>query len=236
MTRIFRHMSPLWLVETPKSSSTGYTLQFPFISQSLTMFFWVSFYPVYAQLTIWPKTKTEPYAGVWGSFSMLLPAFCYPTLSILATSAALTPSLFPLLGETRALNLDSSSLWYILKNAPRQIAGVNAKLALHDFLFSRIKPLYCLLYSLVFVLCLDSQLFIVEELFQYPIICHSQDQMYCPWILQWKCFWRADYFQHVRVANVCPSPYYMATFSFNPITYNPLRTLGSFIVLKSYGT
>lgn len=135
MTRIFRHMSSLWLVETPKSSRTGYPLQFPFILQSLTMVFRVSFYPVYAQLTIGPKTKTEPYTDVWGSFSMVLPAFCYPTLSILATSAALTPSLFPLLGETRALNLDCSSLWYILKNAFRQIAGVNAKLGWMSFPF-----------------------------------------------------------------------------------------------------
>lgn len=48
---------------------------------------------------LWPKAKTECYAELWGSFSMPLPVFCCSTLSILATSAALTPSLSSAWGD-----------------------------------------------------------------------------------------------------------------------------------------
>ena len=89
-------------------------------------------------------------------------------------------SLFALPWETSAFCLDSSSLCCNLKNAPKQ----NDEENLCVYLFWRIKtPVLSLLYKvwnqLIFIFCLNSQLFMMGELFQYPITDHSQGEKVC---------------------------------------------------------
>lgn len=52
----------------------------------------MEFYSVYAQLIIWLKMEGDPMQMAGARSNMLLPPIWYPTLQILATSAALDPT------------------------------------------------------------------------------------------------------------------------------------------------
>lgn len=144
------------------------------------------------------------YADAWGSLSVLpAPVFWCALFQILATSAAWNLLSLP---SASALCLDSSSLCCSLKCLQVEWWG---EFGCSPFLKDKNLCIVCCTKSgigwfLIFF-PLNSQLFMVRELFQYPVTYYSQEEKACSLHLAVGMFWRPDDFQDYR--NVSPSLY-----------------------------